>query len=77
MTKNEITIRLTRNESLVLFELLRRIDTQEELEIFEDQAEERVLWNLEIELQGNLPEIFREDYVEIINRARESVRDKD
>ena len=42
MTENEITIRFTRNESLVLFVLLRRIDAQEDLDIFEDQAEERV-----------------------------------
>lgn len=77
MSKNEINIKLTRNESLVLFEFLRRIDEQEDLNIFVDQAEERVLWNIESKLEENLNEIFKKDYLDIIQKAREDVRDKE
>lgn len=77
MSKNEINIKLTRNESLVLFEFLRRIDEQEDLNIFVDQAEERVLWDIESKLEENLDEIFKKDYRYIIQKAREDVRDKE
>lgn len=77
MSKNEINFKLTRNESLVLFEFLRRIDEQDDLNIFVDQAEERILWDIESKLEENLDEIFNKDYLNIIQKAREDVRDKE
>lgn len=77
MSKNEINIKLTRNESLVLFEFLNRIIEQEDLNIYEDKAEERVLWDIVCLLEKILDEPFRQDYLDIIQKAREDVRDTD
>jgi hypothetical protein len=77
MKNKEISIDLTRDQALVLFELLRRIDEEEDSNIFKDQSEERVLWNIEIQLQDFLPEIFDKDYSKLILNAREVVRDKE
>jgi hypothetical protein len=42
---DDVTISLTSDEALVLFEFLRRFSDTESLTI-EDQAEQRALWNL-------------------------------
>jgi hypothetical protein len=43
--KDDVTVTLTSDEVVVLFEFLRRFSDTDTLSI-EDQAEERALWNL-------------------------------
>ena len=71
-----INLKLTKNESLVLFEFLARFNDEDRKELFEDQAEERVLWDIECLLEKQLVEPFRKDYKELIQKARNEVRDE-
>jgi hypothetical protein len=73
---DKITVELTRKEALVLYEYLRRRDDEDRY-VFADQAEQRVLWNLEIALQPQLPEVFAPQYGELVKAAWAELRDPD
>ena len=70
-----ITIELSENEALVLFEWLQRFNSTAKPHIFEDQAEQRVLWNLEASLETSLPMLFSPDYSDLLKIAHADVRD--
>jgi hypothetical protein len=72
----KITVELTRKEALVLYEYLRRCDDEDRY-VFADQAEQRVLWNLEIALQPQLPEVSAPQYGELVKAAWAELRDPD
>lgn len=76
MSQEEIALSLTKNEALVSFEFLARFNKKEGMDSFEDQAEQRVLWDLESMLEKQLSDPLRSDYRLIIQRAREPIRDK-
>jgi len=69
-------ITLTKSQSIVLFEFLSRINKLDNKNLFEDQAEERVLWDLEGLLESKLTEPLQIDYKEILNSARNEIRDR-
>lgn len=71
---DDVRLTLTRDEAVVLFEWLARFN-KEEGRKFEDQAEQRVLWNLETLLESTLEEPFKSDYDQILAAARLRVRD--
>jgi hypothetical protein len=71
----KVQIELTGDEALVLFDLLSRYSDSESL-VIEDQAEQRALWNLFGVLEKQLAEPLRLEYVELLQRARERLRDK-
>lgn len=72
---DEISIGLSRDQALVLFEWLARTGAGEQPAAFEDQAEQRVLWDLEAALEAVLSEPFKSDYRELLEAARGRVRD--
>lgn len=72
----KLTVDLTRQEALVLFDYLRRCDDEGRYS-FADQAEQRVLWNLECILEKTLPEIFDPKYREILQAAWAQLRDEE
>jgi len=74
---DETTIKLNKDEALVLFEFLSRINDKELKEIFEDQAEQKILWILEGQLEKQLVETFKPDYNDIIKEARNKIRDEE
>ncbi len=76
MSNQKVNIELTKEEAIVFFEFLGRFNEIEDSNKFEDQAEERVLWDIECILEKELSEPFRADYQEIVNKARENVRDE-
>ena len=67
-------IDLTSDEALVLFDWLVRFNNREDIE-FDDQAEQRVLWDIESLLETSLVEPFRPEYDQLLADARERVRD--
>jgi hypothetical protein len=69
-----VAIDLSGAEALVLFDWLVRFNDRQDNE-FEDQAERRVLCDIEAILEKELVEPFRSDYLELLQRAREQVRD--
>lgn len=72
---NDVTITLTRDEAIVLFEFLSRYSEADELRIH-DRAEQRVLWNVQCELESTLHEpINNPKYEERVSQARAAVRD--
>jgi len=59
-----------------LFDFLVRFNESQHSGIFEDQAEEKMLWVLEAQLEKQLVEPFMPDYIDIIKKARDSIRDE-
>ena len=66
-------IELTKEEAIVLSELLYRISENDE--IYEDFAEQYVLWKIEGQLDKELAEPFMDNYADILKKSRDSVRD--
>jgi hypothetical protein len=72
----EITIRFSKEQALVLFEFLSRFNDTEHKEIFQDQSEQKVLWLIEGQLEKTLVEPFMPNYQEIVKEARNKMRDE-
>ena len=72
--KQNISLILTKDEALVLFEFLARLNQVEDPDIFEDQAEQKIFWNLEAQLENQLVEPFSSDYINLITEARNRIR---
>ena len=70
-----VSIQLSRDQALVLLEWLVRTGEDGSPAAFEDQAEQRVLWDLESSLESVLDEPLRKDYRGLILAARARVRD--
>lgn len=68
-----MNISLTSDEALVLFEWLTRFDKADDE--FADQAEQRVLWDLEAQLESSLVAPLRPDYDAVLAAARDRIRD--
>jgi len=78
MTESEeIIIKFNKEEAIVLFEFLSRLNEKENKELFEDQSEEKMLWLLEGQLEKILVEPFMPNYREILLEARNQIRDKE
>ena len=75
LPQKEVTLRLSKNEALVLFELVSRFSETKKLSI-EDQAEERVLWDICCSLEATLPQPLSADYAAALAKARQLVRDE-
>lgn len=76
MVDDVISLHLDRDQALVLYELIARLGGSDQLGIFEDQAEQRVLWDLESTLEQSLTEVFSQDYGQTVAQARRRVRDQ-
>lgn len=72
---DEISIGLSRDQALVLFEWLARTGAGEQPAAFADQAEQRVLAGLEAALESHLVKPFKSDYRDLLAAARGRVRD--
>ena len=73
---NDITIKFSNDEALVLFEFLSRFNAEEHKYIFQDQAEEKTLWLIEGQLEKVLVEPFMPNYQDILLEARNRLRDE-
>jgi HPt (histidine-containing phosphotransfer) domain-containing protein len=69
-----VTLTLSRDEAVVLFEWLHRFNS-ETAHRFDDQAEQRVFWDLEASLEASLEELLQPEHAEILAAARSRVRD--
>ena len=69
-----VQIVLSRDEALVLFELLSRFGDVDKVEI-EHQAEQRALWNLCCLLERSLVEPLLPDYRDRLDASRRRLRD--
>ena len=75
---DNVILTFTKDEAIVLFEWVCNFNNKNpKAESFDDQAEQRVLWNIEADLEKELFEPFKANYNEILIKARENVRDKE
>lgn len=74
--ERDVQIALTPDEALVLFEFLSRFSDADTL-VIEDQAEARALWNLCCLLEKALVEPLKEEYHQLLQTARDRLRDKE
>ncbi|WP_417442074.1 hypothetical protein [Idiomarina sp.] len=72
---DKVGIKLTKDEALVLFDFLSRFSNDDKLSI-QDQAEEKALWNLTCVFEKALTEPFSSDWGNIIENARNRLRDE-
>jgi len=73
----EINITLNKDQALVLFEFVSRFNEANHKDLFHDQAEEKMMWLIEGQLEKILTEPFMPDYMEIIKSARNKIRDNE
>src|SRR5262245_41705667 len=73
-TENEVTLSLTKDEALVLFEFVTRFSDEDKLQI-EHPAEARVLWDVCCLLERCLgPELLDPTWPRLLAEARERVQ---
>lgn len=71
----EVLLQLSNDEALVLFEWIKQFNNRKN-NVFDDEAEKRVLWDIEAELERVLVLPFDVDYKILLSQARSRVRDK-
>lgn len=72
---DKISLDLSNDEALILFEWLCRFNECDHSVHIQDQAEERILFDLEAILENSMNEIFDNDYKDKLLQARERIRD--
>jgi hypothetical protein len=75
MQSTRVKLELTSDEALVLYDWLTRFNQRDDAN-FADQAEERVLYDLEAMLEKVLVAPLQSDYAELLAQARSKVRDE-
>ena len=69
-----LSVELSDDAALVLFDFLSRVN-RAYAAIMEDQAEARVLWDIEADLERALDVVVARDYEAQVQEARSRVRD--
>jgi len=75
MQSKRVKIELTSDEALVLYDWLTRFNQRADTDLA-DQAEERVLFDLEAMLEKALVAPLQSDYADLLVQARSQVRDE-
>jgi hypothetical protein len=71
--KKDVSIDLSRDEAIVLFELLSRFSDNDKLNV-EDQSEVTALWSLCGKLESTLVEPLQPDYSQLLTSARNNLK---
>lgn len=75
MAADEVRLGLSPDQALVLFDWLTRTSAAGQPAGFVDQAEQRLLWDIEATLETLLPAPMAVDYRERLAAARNRLRD--
>ncbi len=75
MSHEKINLELSLEQALVFFDWLCRFNKIENNK-FNDQAEQRILWDIEAMLESILAEPLVSDYDVLLTVARSKVRDR-
>ncbi len=67
----DVTITLTSDEALVIFDLLHRWEDAERVSAPQHEAEQVALWNLSALLERELLEPFDSQYGDLVTTARD------
>lgn len=71
-----LSLHLSTDEALVLLEWIAMFNQNTATSSFNDQAEQRVLWDIEALLERNCNVIFSNNYAVELEQARANVRDQ-
>ncbi|TWT29622.1 hypothetical protein [Blastopirellula retiformator] len=66
---NEISLILKHEEALVLFEWLASLEEKSDSSMCDD-AEQKVIWKIEAQLEKLLPDVVMEDYKDRVSAAK-------
>ncbi len=69
-----VRVELSQDQALVLYDGLSRFGTAMHPS-FEDQAEQRIVWDLAADLESQISVVVASDYRALLAAARERVRD--
>ncbi len=72
-----MSLKLSNSEALVLLEWLTKFNERDHSSLFEDKAEERILFDLEAILEKVVPETFKGNYLETLSKARQEIRNEE
>ena len=72
----KILMEFSKEESIVFFSWLNYFNENSE-NMFQDQSEQRILWNLESSLEKIILDVFSDDYNDKLKKYRELIRDKE
>lgn len=75
--KNKVLLQLSDDEAVVLLNWLFRFNESGKDTFFEDQAEQRILWDMEAVLEKVVPATFDNNYPEILSKARQKIRNEE
>ncbi len=70
-----IVIKFSEDEALVLLEWLHNFNEERHVALFQDQSEERILFDLESVLETVVSVSFDKNYQEILFKARQKIKD--
>ena len=73
----EVLITLNKDQALVLFEFVARFNETNHKVLFEDQAEQKMMWLIQRQLEKVLVEPFMPNYKDIVKEARNKIRDNE
>lgn len=71
VSEDNVTISLSSDEALVLFDLLHRWEDEERVDAPLHEAEQIALWNLSVLLERQLSEPFQPGYTNLVSEARD------
>ena len=71
------TIIFSEEEALVLLDWLHNFNEEEHPTLFQDQAEQRILWDIEVVLEKVFSVTFDSNYQDILSKARRKIRDEE
>lgn len=72
----KILMEFSKEESIVFFSWLNYFNENSE-NTFQDQSEQRILWDLESSLEKIILDVFSDDYNDKLKKYRELIRDKE
>jgi hypothetical protein len=72
---NSIVMKFSAEEALVFLEWLHKFNEVEHPTLFQDKAEERILFDIETELETAVSDTFSCNYQELLLLARQKIRD--
>ncbi len=73
---SEVTVTLTSDEALVLFELLHRWEDADRIDAALMPGEQTALWALSCRLESVLTEPFKGNYLELVDHARRRLAER-
>ncbi|HEX8576645.1 MAG TPA: hypothetical protein VF677_10175 [Flavobacterium sp.] len=75
--KEGILLKLSNDEALVLINWLFRFNEADHSKFIQHQSENRILWDMESILEKSVNEVFSNNYIEALAKARKRIEDSE